>query len=126
MTRMEVARYVAQNLSQGRAQVLNEAAAWLINGRQVRQARYLASDVARIVAESGYLYIVVTTAQQLTPEAKAKIESYLKSATGATTIEMSEIINPSIIGGVRIETPTAILDGTVHTKLANLVEGMSR
>lgn len=126
MTRMEVARYVAQNLSQGRTQALNEAAAWLISGGQVRQARYLASDVARIVAKSGYLYIVVTTAQPLSSDTKAKIESYLKTVTGAITIEMSEIINPSIIGGVRIETPTAVLDGTVYTKLANLVEGMSR
>lgn len=126
MTRMQVAQYVANHLISGRTQAMNEAAAWLVSSGKVRQASYLARDVAGIIARSNYLYVVVTTARQLTPEAKVGIEAYLKQATGATTIELNEVVDPNIIGGVRIETPTAILDGTVHNKLANLVEGMSR
>ncbi len=105
---------------------MNEAAAWLLSSGKVRQAAYLSKDVARIIAQSNYLYAVVTTARPLTSPARAGIEAYLKEITGATTIELSEVVDTRIIGGVRIETPTAILDGSVHSKLANLVEGMSR
>jgi len=126
MTRMEVARYVAQNLTAGRSQAMNQAAAWLIDGGKARQVRYLAADVARIVAQSGHLYVVVTTARPLTAEAKSEVVPYIKTATGASTIEISEVVDPLVLGGVRIETPTSVLDDTVQSKLANLVEGMSR
>jgi len=105
---------------------MNEAAAWLLSSGKARQVSYLAKDVARIIAESDYLYAVVTTARPLTPASKDGIEAYLTNVTGAKTIEINEVVNPLIIGGVRIETPTAILDGTVHSKLVNLVEGMSQ
>lgn len=123
---MQVAEYVAVRLSADRAQVINEAAAWLVARGEARQAGYLAKDVARVLSQSGYLFAEVTTARPLNVAAKADIESYLKVQTGATTVELAESINPRVIGGVRIETPTAILEGTVHNKLVNLVEGMSR
>lgn len=123
---MQVAEYVAGRLSADRAQVINEAAAWLVARGKARQAGYLAKDVARVLSQSGYLFAEVTTARPLNVAAKADIESYLKVQTGATTVELAESINPRVIGGVRIETPTAILEGTVHNKLVNLVEGMSR
>jgi F0F1-type ATP synthase delta subunit len=123
---MQVAQYVADHLTSGRTQAMSEAAAWLLASGKVRQTAYLTKDVARIIAESDYLYAVVTTARPLTALAKTDIEAYLKEVTGATTVELSEVVNSRIIGGVRIETPTAILDGTVHSKLVNLVEGMTR
>ena len=126
MTRMQVAQYVAGHLTSGRTLAMNEAAAWLLSSGKARQVSYLAKDVARIIAESDYLYAVVTTARPLTPASKDGIEAYLTHVSGAKTIEINEVVDPLIIGGVRIETPTAILDGTVHSKLVNLVEGMSQ
>ena len=126
MTRMQVAQYVASHLTSGRSQAMNEAAAWLISSGKVRQASYLARDVARIIAQSDYLYAVVTTALPLSSAVRNGIEDYLKEVTGAATVELNEVVDPRMIGGVRIETPTAVLDGTVHSKLVNLVEGMSR
>ena len=126
MTRMEVARYVAENLKNGRSLAVDQAAAWLVSTGKTRQSRYLVRDVAAIIARTGHVFVIVTTARPMSIEARRSIEAFVKTATGAHAVELQMEVDPMVVGGVRIETPTAVLDSTVHTKLANLVEGMSR
>ena len=52
--------------------------------------------------------------------------SFIRRATGAQKIELTDIVDPGVIGGARIEIPGSELDSTVRTKLAKFVEGVSR
>lgn len=126
MTRMEIAQYVAENLRTGRSLAIDQAAAWLVSSGKTRQSRYLVRDVAAIIARTGYIFVKVTTARPMSAGSRLSIEDFVKTATGASSVELELEVDPKVVGGVRIETPTAVLDGTVRTSLANLVEGMSR
>lgn len=123
-SRAQVAGHLAQHLAAGRSEAIRSAAAWLVNTGRTRQAGYLARDVAAILATRGHVLIQVTTARPLTDDARQKIQQFCKHLTGASELELEQKLDPTIIGGAIIETPGAILDASVRTKLARYVEGV--
>jgi len=124
-TRLQIATVVADRLTHhDRKKTVREAAAWLVATGRVRQARYLARDVAGVLANRGYVLVNVTTARALSEQAHSDLVRFIKHHTGATTVELEHTVDASVIGGVRIETPLAMLDATVQTKLNNYVEGV--
>jgi len=124
VTRTQVAEYVADKLSSGRTEAVQEAAAWLVATGRARQAQYLSRDVAKALAERGYMFARITSARTTSETARRAIEAFLKTQTGATTVELELGVDANLIGGVRIETPTAELDASVRQTLAQLVEGV--
>jgi F-type H+-transporting ATPase subunit delta len=124
--RVDVAEHLVANLTKDRQAAVQRAAAWLVATGRTRQAGYLARDVASALATDGYLLVRLTTARPLAAVSRQRIEAYLKATTGATTLELAETVDSAVIGGIRIETPDAVLDDTVKSKLAKLVEGASR
>ncbi len=123
-TRTRVAAQIARQLETDRETAVQQAAAWLVATGRSRQAKYLVQDVAAALATQGHLSARVTVARPLGPSGEAVIETFLREHTGAAEIELEVIVDPAIIGGVRIETPTAELDATVRRQLTMLVEGV--
>ena len=124
-SRMQVATYLADHLESGRADAMRSAAAWLTTEGKGRQARYLARDVAQVLTARGYVLVRITTARPLSSDARAKVEGFIKEATGARTVELEANVDADLIGGITIETPGQALDASVRTKLARYVEGAS-
>jgi F-type H+-transporting ATPase subunit delta len=124
-SRMQVAAYVADHLSDSRQGALRSAAAWLADKGHAREARYLARDIAQVMAGRGYVLVQITTARPLGGEARAEVERFIKEATGARELELETTVDPEMIGGIKIETPGQALDASVRTKLARYVEGAS-
>src|SRR5689334_17703423 len=125
-SRMQVAAYVADHLKADRRKALRAAAAWLAERGQARQARYLARDVAQVLAARGYVTATVTTARRLSDAGRAEVERFIKHATGARDLELVTVVDPSLIGGIKIETPGQALDASVQTKLARYVAEAER
>jgi F-type H+-transporting ATPase subunit delta len=125
-TRTQVAAFVTDALERGETGVIQSAAAWLVSTGRERQAGYLTRDVARELAGRGYLWVRLTTARPLDSDALVTIEKFVRELTGANKLEVTTDVDPSIIGGLRLETPDAQLDATVRTKLATFVQGVSR
>jgi F0F1-type ATP synthase delta subunit len=124
VSRVQVAAFVAERLASERPKMLRDAAAWLIETGRIRQARYLARDVAAILADRGYVLVRVTSARPLEGEARASIERFVREQTGARELELETAVDETLIGGVKIETPLAALDDTVRTKLVRYAEGV--
>ena len=124
VSRVQVAHELAQRLTHERSKVVREAAAWLVTTGRVRQARYLARDVAGILADKGYVLVRVTSARPLDDAARGSLETYIREQTGARELELETTVDAAVIGGVQIETPLAGLDATVHTKLVRYAEGV--
>lgn len=125
-TRTQVAAAVAERLGSDRRRVVREAAAWLVATGRARQAGYLARDVAVKLQDEGYVLVKVTTARPLEPRAREQLEGLIRRETHARRLELDEMIDPEVVGGVQIETPLATLDATVRTKLARYVEGVMK
>lgn len=120
-SRFEVATYVAGRLGQDRQRALQSAAAWLVDQGQTRAARYLAADVAAVLQTEGYVQARVVTARPLSAEARGFVETYVRETTGAEELELDTAVDPTLIGGITIETPGRALDASVKTKLARYV-----
>lgn len=123
-SRMQVATHVADELAANRTGAIRSAAAWLIDAGRARDARYLARDVAVVLAERGHVLVRVTTARPLSMGARQTIEAFVKAQTGARQLELETAIDPALIGGLTIELPGATLDASVRTKLEKFVEGV--
>jgi F-type H+-transporting ATPase subunit delta len=70
--------------------------------------------------QSGHLFVDVTSARKLTEAVRSELKHTLQDATGARHIELSEHVDPTLLGGLIARTPDAELDASVRTKLKQL------
>lgn len=127
LSRRSVARYTATGLKNGsitREEIALQLAAWLKSTHHNRQADYLVQDIAKQLVLEGYIYATVTTACQIDEITRQTIIAFLVDYYGeGTHIELDEQVDPSVIGGVRIDTPNGSLDSTVRRSLIQIIKG---
>ena len=70
--------------------------------------------------DRGILVADVASAHKLTETVKQDIRSLLSMETGADTLQLREVQDESLIGGVYIKTPSATFDTTIKHKLQQL------
>lgn len=103
-----------------RAQILRSAGAYLISSKQTRQSHLLIGDIARALEADGHLYSEVSSAYTLNDATRASLSTFLKNQTGATTVELDERVDPSLLSGVVVRTPDKELDTSALRKLRRL------
>lgn len=118
LSRRKLAAYVADNLvaEEKSSDVLRELAAYLIESRRIRESELMIRAVEDALEERGVTVATVTTASPLSTELRENIQQLISSRD----IQLCEVTDPSIIGGVRIETPSSTLDATIKRKLLAL------
>lgn len=122
LSRLKVASYLADNLSpQERPAAIRRVAAWLLSSRRRGQADNIARDVAAALEQEGYLYATVTSARPLTNDARTKITQFLSQAGTVNQVELIEAVDPLLISGLQIQTPSKQLDATGSTQLGQFV-----
>jgi F0F1-type ATP synthase delta subunit len=125
VSRYQVAEQIADSLyTKNRGSSIAHAAAWLVANRKQRQSRYLAQDIARVLAiKNGYVLARITTARSLNDSDRHSLDNYIMSISECRTVECIYNIDPEVIGGVRIETPVGALDETISHRLMKLARG---
>ncbi len=115
-SRRRLAEYVAERLLADDGSVIAELAALIITERREREIELIVRDIEDSLARRGVLVATVETATQLTDSVRAEIVKLLD----ASEVKLREIVAPELIGGVRVRTPGAVLDGTIVQKLHTL------
>ena len=115
-SRRRLAEYVAERLLADDVSVIAELAALIITERREREIELIVRDIEDSLARRGVLVATVETATQLTDSVRAEIVKLLD----ASEVKLREIVAPELIGGVRVRTPGAVLDGTIVQKLHTL------
>ena len=115
-SRRRLAEYVAERLLADDGSVIAELAALIITERREREIELIVRDIEDSLARRGVLVATVETATQLTDNVRAEIVKLLD----ASEVKLREIVAPELIGGVRVRTPGAVLDGTIVQKLHTL------
>lgn len=69
--------------------------------------------------------VTITAAAQIDAEAMEKIKAALAKRFG-TSIEITEVIDPSLIGGAIIDAGDAVFDGSVQARLHSLQQAIIR
>lgn len=124
VSRRKLAKYAAEQIMAGNDTIMEEIASLLVYEKRQREIELLVRDVEAELAEHGEIVASVESARKLDVDTKREIEKYLMSAVGANNNEskvtLKESIDPTLIGGFKLRTPTATLDATIAKKLNDL------
>lgn len=117
VSRRALAQYAAERLLAGDAAVIEELAALLVAEGRQRDAALLVRDIEGAMAERGTVVATVESARALDAATRRSIEELLGDAA---QIHLREVVRPELIGGVKITTPTQVMDATIAKKLDTL------
>jgi F-type H+-transporting ATPase subunit delta len=122
LSRRKIAGYIASGLASGKdsKRLIQELAGFLIDSRRTKELELVVRDIEYELASQGIVLARITSAHDLTSATEAAIKALIKNQTNANTIELSQFIDPSVIGGVRIDLPSSRMDGTIARKLTTL------
>lgn len=112
LSRRKIARYVAGRLATGDELIIEELAALIIEERRERDIDLLVRDIEDQLAQSGITIATVETAKPLSEAVRQSVRKLLGG-----DVRLREEVRPELIGGIRIETPTQELDGTISQKI---------
>jgi F-type H+-transporting ATPase subunit delta len=118
LSRRKIAAYVTSHVKNGvvPSSVLQEVAAYLYETRRLREMTLVVRAIEDALLEKGTVIATVTSARELDSQLRAAVMSQL----GSNDVHLREVVDPSVIGGVRIQTPEASYDGTIAHKLNGL------
>lgn len=118
--RTRIANTVADRTLKGgsTADVAKEVAAYLLAENRVGELGSVLRDVQAAWAEAGYVEVLASTAHPLSTDVRAKITAQVKELyPNAKQVIVTEVLDPTIVGGVRLSLANQQLDLSVEAKL---------
>lgn len=119
LSRRKIAEVWADELLKGR-DITKQVAAYLVTERRVDEAGLIVRDTESSLAARGVVVADITSAHGLSAESRKAIEKFLTVSMNAKKVAFREQQDPSVIGGVRIDTAGQQLDATLRTRLNQL------
>ncbi|HYH74740.1 MAG TPA: ATP synthase F1 subunit delta [Candidatus Saccharimonadales bacterium] len=96
-------------------------AAYLVDQHREQEADLILNDLAHeLFVQNGQLAVSVTSARPLSEAVRASLQALLAEQTNAKTVELSETIDPTLLGGLIAQTPDAVMDVSVRSQLNQL------
>ena len=124
VSRRRLASVVVRQLGQSpqsRRRIVQTLAAYLIVHKQQKHADLLLMDIAaELQRADAHLYAEVSSAFPLDATSRTELSDYLRLASGAKTVELSERVEPDLLAGVVVRTSDQELDTSARTKLHRL------
>jgi len=127
LSRRQLAAYAADQLLDGRGPraLSKELAAVLVHSKRANQAELLADDIAYELESGGWAAnATVTTAHELSEQLRKDIVSFVKKSVDVKEVIIDEVIDESVIGGVRVDTAGHSWDKTLRRKLTQVQEAV--
>lgn len=104
-----------------RAYWMKVLAAYLMDHGMDDMVDLIINDIAHeLYEQNGHLIVNVTSARELSDSTREELKRMLTEATKASRIELSERVDPTLLGGLIARTPDATIDASVRTKLKQL------
>jgi F-type H+-transporting ATPase subunit delta len=125
ISRRELASYAAEQLlDQAKpSEIARELAAILVISRRVNQAELLAEDIGWELERRGRAAnATVISAHELSEQLRKSIVAHVKKAADVKEVIINETVDPSILGGVRIDTAAHSWDKSLRRKLTEIKE----
>lgn len=115
LSRRKLAGYVTDKLQAGvpARDALRGVAAYLSESNRTREYELVVRDIEDVLAERGIVVANVTTARPLSDAIKKEVASLIV----ANDVQLREIIDETVLGGVLIDVPGKRFDGTLRHKL---------
>ncbi len=122
ISRRKLAQYTADQIQANVPAPLEQLAAYLVESGRTNEAELVVRDIETALLSRGIAVVRVTVARPLQSAATAEIEAFVKAHyPGVTKVTIEEILDESIIGGMKLSLPDAQLDASIKTKLEKLM-----
>ena len=118
LSRRKLAGYVADSVRDGvvPGDIIAELAAYLIETGRQRELTLIIRTIEDVLAERGMVVATVTSATPLDDALRQAVIARLQ----ADDVRLRDVVNPSVIGGVKVQTPSQTFDTTIAHKLTLL------
>ena len=119
VTRQELAEIIGeQTLHEDKQQLAKSVAAYLAEAHRKVDIDSLVRDVMVYRQSKGIIEAVAVSAHELTPVVLDDIRELLKTHfPEAKSVVIDQRLDESVVGGIRIELPTEVLDLSIKSKL---------
>ena len=119
LSRRKVTRHIADQLVAGESEqaIVTQLAAFLIDSRRTGELDLIVRDIEYALSGRGVVMARVVSASSLADATRAAIKDFV--ANGAQ-VQLEEFIDPTVLGGVRIDTPGKQFDSTIIRRLTML------
>lgn len=120
ISRHRIAQYVVDTLIDGASasDVATQVAAYLVDEHRERELDLIIREIYDLFEHRGVVVADVTTAHALDDALRASV----KTLIGGEQVTLVEHLDPSVLGGIKIETPSKQLDATLARRLVKLRE----
>lgn len=122
LSRRSMATYIATGLVEGQSKkkLFNQLAGYLVDSKRTKELKLIVRDIEFMLSAKGFVQATVTSAFDLSTETKKALESFVKEQTKAKDVSLSAMVDPSVMGGVKITVPGCELDQTIAHQLTVL------
>lgn len=122
LSRRKITSYVAQQLVAGveTNQLVLQLAAFLIDNRRTNELGLIVRDIEYELKKRGIVTAKITSAFDLTAATHSAVTKLIEAKTGAHQVQLRQFIDPSVLGGVKIDLPGLQLDATIARRLTLL------
>lgn len=122
LSRRKITSYIADQLAAGyqAKKLIRELAAFLVDNRRTKELDLIVRDIEYELKKRGIVLARVTSAFDLATATQQAIKKLIKSQTNAKVIELKQFVDPTVLGGVKIDLPGLQMDGTVAYRLTTL------
>lgn len=70
--------------------------------------------------------VYVTTPTELTQGQRSDVEERLRATSGYDSLEMNYIVEPKLLGGIRIRIGDRVVDNSIQTKLEEMTRSLAK
>lgn len=122
LSRRKITGYIADQLAAGyeTKKLVRALAAFLIDNRRTKELDLIVRDIEYELKKRGIVLASVTSAFDLATVTQEAIKKLIKSQTNAKVIELKQFVDPTVLGGIKIDLPGLQMDSTVAYRLTTL------
>ncbi|PKL31574.1 hypothetical protein CVV43_01740 [Candidatus Saccharibacteria bacterium HGW-Saccharibacteria-1] len=122
LSRRKITNYIADQLVDGcdEKELVKQLASFLVDNKRVGELELVIRDVEYELKNRGIVLARITSAFDLAASMKDAIIKLVKDETGAEHVQLSQFVDPSVLGGIKLDLPGQQFDGTIARKLLTL------
>lgn len=92
----------------------------MVDNNRTKEVELIVRDIEYQMGLNGVMAVDVISAHGLKEPARKKIIELVSNTTGASSVQLRQHLDPSVIGGMRLEFAGMRIDTTISNKLKKL------
>jgi len=119
LSRRSIAAYIADSLvsSSDPTTTIQQLAGYLVETRRTKELDLIVRDIIYNLSLKGIVGATITSAFDLSVETEKAIKQFIAEKTKASTVSIDTVIDPTVLGGIKISLPGRELDQTIAHQL---------